>query len=549
MGGLSAVLSLAKIGTRSHRYYTAQVACSPLEYYLGIGDERGRWHGRGLEALGLEPGAEAREPHLEALFGRAVHPVTGQRLGRAWRVDGVTGFDLTFSAPKSVSALWALGNPAIAGRVREAHRAAVAAALSYLDAHASWSRRGMDGTEQIATAGLVAAMFEHRTSRCADPQLHTHALVINKVLCADGRWRTLDATELYHHKKRAGTIYQAALRSELHANLGVVFEASNAHGQAEIAGIPQELLTLWSKRTAQIEPEAAAKVAELESALGRSLTDGERAAVTKAAVLKTRPAKSGTPSPTTLHDGWATEAKNAGHDPATVLAAVGEAAHPCGPTPHPGARSGWVAAAAVEAAAGGALDVLPCRCRHPGRSGGSTTTAADSSRRSGPPPPGWTGGPSSSSMRPRWPTPTTSTPSSPPRPATQPKSSWSATPPRSESSTAPAACSPPSSAPDTATNSEPSTDSPTTGKPPRPFNCVAATLRPSPPTGSRSGCTPALMSRPRSPPCTRTGSANAATRNPGKDPDNRTGNPTGNRVGKPNGNRISFLSRVGDRAI
>ncbi len=320
------MLSSAKIGTGSWRYYTAQVACSATEYYLGIGDERGGWHGRGLVALGLEAGAEVSEAQLEGLFARALHPVTGQRLGRAWRVDGVTGFDLTFSAPKSVSALWALGSPETAGQVREAHRAAVAAALSYLDAHASWSRQGMDGAEQIATAGLAAALFEHRSSRCADPQLHTHALVINKVLCADGRWRTVDGTELFHHKKSAGVIYQAALRSELHRRLGVVFGEPNAHGQAEIAGVPQELLTLWSKRTAQVEPEAAAKAAELETTLGRSLTSSERATVTKTAVLKTRPAKTGSPSPTTLHEGWIGEAKNAGLDPGRILAAVRDAA-------------------------------------------------------------------------------------------------------------------------------------------------------------------------------------------------------------------------------
>jgi hypothetical protein len=46
------------------------------------------------------------EAQLEALFAQALHPVTGDRFGRAWRADGVTGFDLAFSAPKSVSVLW-----------------------------------------------------------------------------------------------------------------------------------------------------------------------------------------------------------------------------------------------------------------------------------------------------------------------------------------------------------------------------------------------------------------------------------------------------------
>ncbi len=184
--------------------------------------------------------------------------------------------------------------------------------MTYLDTHASWSRRGMNGVEQVATSGLAAASFEHRTSRCGDPQLHTHALVVNKVRCEDGRWRTLDATELYHHKKSAGVIYHAALRSELHARLGVVFEEANAHGQAEIFGIPAGLVKLWSKRTAQIEPEAATKIAEYESSLGRSLTSAEQAAVTKAAVLKTRPGKTH-PDPATLAQSWAVEAERAGY--------------------------------------------------------------------------------------------------------------------------------------------------------------------------------------------------------------------------------------------
>ncbi len=319
------MLSSAKIGTSSWRYYTEAVACRASDYYLGAGEAPGRWRGRGLPELGLEPGSIVDEAQLEALFARALNPTTGRRLGRAWRVDGVTGFDLTFSAPKSVSSLWALADPATAGEVRAAHRAAVGAAMAYLDAHASWSRRGMDGVEQVPTAGLVAANFEHRTSRCGDPQLHTHALVVNKVHCEDGIWRTVDAVELFHHKKSAGVVYQAALRSELHGRLGIVFDEPNQHGQAEIAGVPAGLLKLWSKRTAQIEPEAAAKIAEYEANLGRSLTAGERAAVTKTAVLKTRPGKAHT-EPATLADGWMAEAAGAGHSPEAVLAAVRAAA-------------------------------------------------------------------------------------------------------------------------------------------------------------------------------------------------------------------------------
>ena len=129
----------------------------------------------------------------------------------------VTGYDLTFSAPKSVSTLWAVGGPEISREIAEAHRAAVRAALDFLDTHAAVSRKGVDGAIPIRTAGFAAAVFDHRTSRAGDPQLHSHALVVNQLRCADGGWRTIDGHEVYHHKKAAGALYQAALRAELTA--------------------------------------------------------------------------------------------------------------------------------------------------------------------------------------------------------------------------------------------------------------------------------------------------------------------------------------------
>jgi conjugative relaxase-like TrwC/TraI family protein len=114
----------------------------------------------------------------------------------------------------------------------------VRAALDYLDGRAAVSRRGRDGVAQVGTGGFAAAVFDHRTSRLADPQLHSHCLVANKLDCVDGRWRTIDGHEIYHHRMAAGVLYQAALRAELATRLGVCFERPNAHGQAEIAGIP-----------------------------------------------------------------------------------------------------------------------------------------------------------------------------------------------------------------------------------------------------------------------------------------------------------------------
>jgi conjugative relaxase-like TrwC/TraI family protein len=286
-----------------------------------VGEAPGRWHGRGLQQLGLVAGGLVSERELESLFARGLHPTAGSRLGRAWRADGVTGFDLTFSAPKSVSALWALGDSTTAAQAKAAHRAAVRAGLAYLDAHAALPRRGTDGVEQVGSAGLVAAVFDHRSSRAGDPQLHTHALVLNKVQCSDGRWRTIDATELYHHKKSAGMIYQAALRNEMHSRLGVDFREVNENGQADIDGVPDALLKVWSKRTAKIDAEAGPKIVEYEKLLGRALSAKERVGVVKTAVLKTR-ARKQHPEMSALHATWTAEATRVGWTPDRLRRAV-----------------------------------------------------------------------------------------------------------------------------------------------------------------------------------------------------------------------------------
>ena len=203
----------------------------------------------------------------------------------------VTGYDLTFSAPKSVSTLWALGDARMMTEIDAAHTAAVNAALGYLEVHASLSRRGRDGVEQVPSAGFAAACFDHRTSRTGDPQLHTHALVVNKVRCTDGAWRTLDGHEVFHHKKSAGVLYQSALRAELSARLPVSFGPVSEHGQAEIAGVPEYLMTAWSTRTSAVLADAVPTISDAEDALGRPVSAAERARIIKTAVLSTRPAK------------------------------------------------------------------------------------------------------------------------------------------------------------------------------------------------------------------------------------------------------------------
>jgi conjugative relaxase-like TrwC/TraI family protein len=111
----------------------------------------------------------------------------------------VSAFDLTFSAPKSVSVLFAIGEPTLAGALVEAHESAVSAALGYLEREACRVRRGRGGVRHEAGAGFVAAAYRHRMSRAEDPQLHTHVVAANMARGADGRWTALDATPVYQH--------------------------------------------------------------------------------------------------------------------------------------------------------------------------------------------------------------------------------------------------------------------------------------------------------------------------------------------------------------
>ena len=161
----------------------------------------------------------------------------------------------------------------------------------------------------------MAAAFTHRTSRAGDPQMHSHVLLANKVRCADGRWRSLDGRELFAFQKAAGMLYNATLRVELSARLGVEWHPVDRNGQADIDGVPQELIELFSKRRQDVERRGAQRVAALEARLGRTLTDDERAEQYQFATYDTRPAKTGHGDEATLHGRWRMEADVAGWDP------------------------------------------------------------------------------------------------------------------------------------------------------------------------------------------------------------------------------------------
>ena len=314
------MLSIGVMKTAGWEYYAREVADGLEDYYTGAGEAPGVWTGGGATAAGISGTVTAEA--LALAFDEARHPASGEPLDRPWRPDGVIGFDVTFSAPKSVSLLFALGDPVVRAQVRAAHVAAVEdAGLAYLEDHAAFTRRGRNGVMVTDTDGLVIARFEHRTSRALDPQLHSHCLVLNKVRDAqDGSWRALHGRPLFEEAKTAGMLYQAALRAELTRRLGVAWGPVSEHGQAELAGIPHQLLARFSTRTAEVEAAAEAKIAELEAALGRALEPDERGRVYRLAVLATcRPKAHEAIGEVSLYERWALEARETGWEPADVV--------------------------------------------------------------------------------------------------------------------------------------------------------------------------------------------------------------------------------------
>ena len=224
------MLSIGKLGKGQERYYLDKVAEGAEDYYSGEGEAAGQWIGDAATELGPRRRGRAEASSSAMLTGR--NPVDGDPLGlRGVAGRGaVPGFDLTFSAPKSVSLLWGLGGAEVAGaRSRPPTAKPSQAALGYMQREACWTRRGAGGAEFVQGYGYLAAAYLHRSSRNGDPQLHTHVLIANATQGPDGRWTRLYHPAIYDHATTACYLYEAHLRDELARRLGVEWQQPQGH--------------------------------------------------------------------------------------------------------------------------------------------------------------------------------------------------------------------------------------------------------------------------------------------------------------------------------
>src|ERR1700736_551023 len=243
---------------------TAQYYSKQSEYYLGGREPAGCW----ISATN-NFGVTNDSTLDDALFKRlhAGFDEDGQSLltnsGDVTR--RVAGIDLTLSAPKSVSIIFALADEETRRAIEAAQHRACEVTIAFLDRHAAFCRRGRNGLH-LERASLTVASFQHGEARpvahddgkiFADPNLHTHNVILNCAVRADGTIGALDARHLFAQKMAAGAAYHLALATELQ-KLGFAVDEVGKNGIFEIAGVPTDLREYFSTRRREVEAAVAA---------------------------------------------------------------------------------------------------------------------------------------------------------------------------------------------------------------------------------------------------------------------------------------------------
>lgn len=317
-------------------------ASALTRYYTESGTPPGTWIGGGIAGLAsVVERDDVSEQQLRRLMGHGQHPDTGEHLGRPYRqfVNAgqrierrvallpndledperhsriasikkeetakpprvpVAGFDLTFSAPKSVSTLWAVSDAGTQSLIAAAHHQAIKDVLGLLERDVAMTRVGTEGLRgavaQVEVRGVVAAAYDHYDSRASDPQLHTHVVVANRVQgVQDGKWRTLDSRALHAAVTGLSEHYNAVLSDHLTRLLSISWEArgrgAGRMDRWEIAGVPQGLMDEFSSRTKDIERVKERLVEEYVAKHGRQPSRALLWQIRQQATLETRPPK------------------------------------------------------------------------------------------------------------------------------------------------------------------------------------------------------------------------------------------------------------------
>ena len=210
--------------------------------------------------------------------------MTGEQLRRVGaNGEAVVAIDATFSAPKSVSAVWALGSPEVRSAIEAAQERAVDLALAHAVEFVPMVRRRVDQRTVVRERAreVLASSWQHTTARAVagqapDPQLHSHVL-IHGALRSDGRVVAVESRAWMVHQREIGAAYRSQLALELH---GLGFKVQRGTGRGgryfELAGVPEGLRERWSSRHHQVREAIELRLAEKKVALEAMIAAGAR---------------------------------------------------------------------------------------------------------------------------------------------------------------------------------------------------------------------------------------------------------------------------------
>ncbi|WP_431638894.1 MobF family relaxase [Corynebacterium ulcerans] len=232
--------------------------------------------------------------------------------------QAVSAYDLTFSPTKSVSVLWALSDKFDASLIEKCHHEAVAETLKWAEDNILRSRIGTGGIQQIKVRGAIASEFTHFDTRAGDPDLHSHVLLSNKVQSKDGKWLAIDGKALFMHAQTLSSRYDVLLQQRLREKLGLTFVACERGTEKEpvfeVAGVPQNLIDLFSKRRFLARPVYQKLLNEYVQNNGHQPDSSSVRKLWQAAILETRDAKKPAETLEELRKNWLEEARSAGYE-------------------------------------------------------------------------------------------------------------------------------------------------------------------------------------------------------------------------------------------
>ena len=312
------VATLAQAASAAYYLESQRSFRHPNEYYTAGEEPDGVWFNpKGL--FGLADGGKVDSSDFHRLYNGFAPSGGGKLTQNAGSERRSAGLDLTFSADKSVSALWAVADPELRAEIERAHNDAARGALEEtVLRHCAYTRiRNRDGDIEVLPADISAAMFQHGTSRDNDPQLHTHCVIFNAARThRDGKYRALHQHPVYTWMKAAGAVYRNTLAWSLQERLDIRMEQYGKDGEfTRIAGIPEELIGHWSKRRAAI----------IEAAREMGFTVEGNAPRAAAANKITRAGKSPDNDPEIRHGRWRSEAEGYVEREALIASLLGKA--------------------------------------------------------------------------------------------------------------------------------------------------------------------------------------------------------------------------------